>query len=160
MIIEAARQVPALHVAFLVNRPNHPYIKSLIALGEQYGMSERLHFRGYVDYADLPRFLSTATMGIHPMQTGPINHEIAQINENMSRFADGRTIRYVNVNAKLAGPDGTLVPGVMMDGLHPSVKGYQIWADALKPILTELLGPPAATDQAPPPTGDPSARRP
>jgi glycogen synthase len=81
MIIEAARQVPALHVAFLVNRPNHPYVKSLIALGEQYGMAERLHFRGYVDYADLPRFLSTATMGIHPMQTGPINHEIALPNK-------------------------------------------------------------------------------
>ncbi|MBP1636944.1 MAG: hypothetical protein H6Q10_3518, partial [Acidobacteria bacterium] len=29
----------------------------------------------------------------------------------------------------------------------------------LKPVLTELLGPPAATDQAPPPTGDPSAKR-
>jgi glycogen synthase len=81
MIIEAARQVPDLHVAFLVNRPNHPYVKSLIALGERYGMSERLHFRGYVDYADLPRFLSTATMGVHPMQTGPINHEIALPNK-------------------------------------------------------------------------------
>jgi len=40
------------------------------------------------------------------------------------------------------------------------VKGYQVWADGLKPILTELLGPPAATDHAPPPTGDPSAIRP
>jgi hypothetical protein len=45
------------------------------------------------------------------------------------------------------------------DGLHPTLKGYQIWADALKPILAELLGPPAAIDLAPPPTGDPSARR-
>jgi hypothetical protein len=36
------------------------------------------------------------------------------------------------------------------------LKGYQVWADALKPILTELLGPPAATDHAPPPTGNPS----
>ena len=35
---------------------------------------------------------------------------------------------------------------------------YQVWADALKPIFTELLGPPAATDTAPPPTGDPSAK--
>lgn len=49
---------------------------------------------------------------------------------------------------------------MMADGLHTTVKGYQVWADALEPLLTELLGPPAATDQAPPPTGDPSARRP
>jgi hypothetical protein len=45
------------------------------------------------------------------------------------------------------------------DQLHPALKAYQVWADALKPILTELLGPPAKTDQAPPPTGDPSAKR-
>ena len=30
----------------------------------------------------------------------------------------------------------------------------------VKPILTELQGPPAPTDHAPPPTGDPSAERP
>jgi hypothetical protein len=46
------------------------------------------------------------------------------------------------------------------DKLHPTVKGYQVYADALKPIFTEILGPPAATDEAPPPTGDPSAMRP
>ena len=27
------------------------------------------------------------------------------------------------------------------DKLHPTVKAYQVWADALKPVLTELLGP-------------------
>jgi hypothetical protein len=43
------------------------------------------------------------------------------------------------------------------DGLHLDVKGYQVWADALKPILTQLLGLPGAEDHAPPPTGDPSA---
>jgi hypothetical protein len=26
------------------------------------------------------------------------------------------------------------------DSLHPTVKGYQVWADGLKPIFTELLG--------------------
>jgi hypothetical protein len=45
------------------------------------------------------------------------------------------------------------------DKLHPTVQGYQVWADALKPVLTELLGPPANDDHAPPPTGDPSAQR-
>jgi hypothetical protein len=40
------------------------------------------------------------------------------------------------------------------------VKSYQVWADALKPIFTEILGPPAGEDRAPPPTGDPSAQKP
>ncbi len=86
--------------------------------------------------------------------------EITRINAALSHFADGRTIRYININDKLADRGGTLFDGMMGDELHPTVKGYQIWADALKPVLTELLGPPAATDLAPPPTGDPSARTP
>jgi lysophospholipase L1-like esterase len=84
--------------------------------------------------------------------------EIRRINENVARFADGRTIRYVDVNDKLADTDGRLYDGMTVDGLHPTVKGYQVWADALKPLLRELLGPPASIDRAPPPTGDPSAR--
>jgi lysophospholipase L1-like esterase len=82
---------------------------------------------------------------------------INRINENLARFADGKKIRYLNVNARLAGADGVLFDGMMADKLHPTLKGYQVWADGLKPIFTELLGPPAATDRAPPPTGDPSA---
>jgi lysophospholipase L1-like esterase len=84
---------------------------------------------------------------------------IDKINENLSQFADGKTIRYLNINDKLADKDGLLLAGMTMDKLHPSLKGYQIWADALKPIFTELLGPPAKEDHAPPPTGDPSAAK-
>jgi lysophospholipase L1-like esterase len=83
---------------------------------------------------------------------------INAINANLAKLADGKRIRFLDINHLLAGPDGRLVEGVMnADQLHPSVKGYQIWADALIPHLTELLGPRALTDQAPPPTGDPSA---
>ena len=88
-----------------------------------------------------------------------VTPEINRINANLSKMADGRTVRYLDVNDKLADKDGRLFPGMMGDGLHPTVKGYQVWADGLKPILKELLGPPAATDHAPPPTGDPSAKR-
>ena len=87
--------------------------------------------------------------------------EIEKINANLAKMADGKKIRYLNINDKLAGPDGRLFDGMMneRDHLHPTVKGYQVWADALKPIFTELLGPPAKEDHAPPPTGDPSAAR-
>ena len=82
---------------------------------------------------------------------------INKINENLAQFADGKKIRFLNVNDKLADEDGKLFDGMMNAGdkLHPTVKGYQVWADGLKPILTELLGPPAAVDTAPPPTGVP-----
>jgi lysophospholipase L1-like esterase len=87
--------------------------------------------------------------------------EIDRINTSLAKIADGHRVRWLNINDKLAGPDGKLFDGLLneRDKLHPTLRGYQLWADALKPILTELLGPPAAEDHAPPPTGDPSARR-
>jgi lysophospholipase L1-like esterase len=81
-----------------------------------------------------------------------------RINENLARLADGKRVRFLNINDKLADADGKLLDGMMNpDKLHPAIKGYQVWADALKPIFAELLGPPAKEDHAPPPTGDPSA---
>ena len=68
---------------------------------------------------------------------------------------------FEHINDKLADKDGRLFDDVMNPGdkLHRTIKGYQVWVDALKPIFTELLGPQAETDLAPPPTGDPSAQR-
>ena len=97
-------------------------------------------------------------MGIFPR-----NDEMAlvatidKINSNLSQLADGKRIRYLNINEKLADGNGRLHEGMMNDQLHPTLKAYQIWADALKPIFTELLGPPATEDHAPPPTGDPKS---
>jgi lysophospholipase L1-like esterase len=98
-------------------------------------------------------------MGITPrndvMAVMPI---VDRINERIAKLADGKSIRYLNINAALADRDGRFFEGMAHgDGLHLETRGYQVWADALKPVFTELLGPPAATDHAPPPTGDPSA---
>jgi len=84
---------------------------------------------------------------------------VDKINANLASLADGRGIRYLSINERLASRDGTLFAGMMdaQDKVHPTVEGYRALADALKPVLTELLGPPSATDHAPPPTGDPEA---
>ena len=69
---------------------------------------------------------------------------IDRINANLAHLADGKKIRYLNINRKLADENGKLFDGMMnRDSLHPSLQGYQVWADALKPLLLELLGPPA-----------------
>ena len=83
---------------------------------------------------------------------------IRKINENISLMADGKSVRFINVNGSLTDPEGKLLDGMTVDGLHPSLKAYQVWADALKPLFTELLGPPAEEDFAPPATGDPDTR--
>jgi len=86
--------------------------------------------------------------------------EIRAINANLARLSDGQSVRFLDISDKLADTDGKLLDGMMRDGLHPTLKGYQVWADALTPLLRELLGPPAAIDSAPTPTGDPSAVKP
>ena len=100
-------------------------------------------------------------MGILPRNDGAdptaVMPSINRINENIAKFADGKTIRYLNINDKLADKDGRLIQGMSVDRLHLTAKGYQVWADALKPLFVELLGPAAKEDHAPPPTGDPSA---
>jgi lysophospholipase L1-like esterase len=80
-------------------------------------------------------------------------------NRGIAQLADGQRIRYVNINARLADVHSVLLPGMTVDGLHLTAKAYQLWADALKPLLVERLGPKAQVDQAPPPTGDPSAAK-
>jgi cephalosporin-C deacetylase len=83
---------------------------------------------------------------------------VNEANRQIARLADGKSVRYININEQLAFPDGHLREGMANDGLHLTPKAYQVWADALKPALTELLGPRASEDKAPPPTGDPSAK--
>jgi lysophospholipase L1-like esterase len=105
---------------------------------------------------------SIVLTAIFPRNDNPaVMPTIDAINHNLARLADGKAVRFLDVNAQLADAKGTLLEGMMMDGLHPTLNGYEVWAAGLRPILTELLGPPAATDHAPPPTGDPSvAERP
>ena len=95
---------------------------------------------------------------VFPRSDPAVAAEIRRINEHLSRLAGEHGIRYVDINDRIGQADGTLAPGMSDDGLHLSLQAYQIWADALKPIFRDVLGPPASTDQAPPPTGDPSAR--
>jgi lysophospholipase L1-like esterase len=84
----------------------------------------------------------------------PIN----EVNNEVAKLADGKRIRFLNINGKLTDSSGRLFEGMMnKDALHPTARAYQIWADALKPILTEVLGAPSQEDHAPAPTGDPAA---
>lgn len=84
---------------------------------------------------------------------------INEVNRITAKLANGKSVRWVDINKRIADENGKFFEGMVnRDKLHPTVKTYQIWADALKPIFTDILGPPAATDHAPPPTGDPSIK--
>ncbi len=94
--------------------------------------------------------------GVFPRsQNMSLKETIDQINTQLSKLDDGKRIRFLNINDKIADTEGKLLAGMSSDGLHLEAKGYDVWAEALQPILTEIMGPPATEDHAPPPTGDP-----
>jgi lysophospholipase L1-like esterase len=81
---------------------------------------------------------------------------IVELNKRIAPLGAARGVTYVDINRSLTDPQGSLLKGMTVDGLHLSEAGYDIWAAALKPHLHELLGPPKSVDLAPAPTGDPS----
>ena len=87
-----------------------------------------------------------------------LNASIAAINARLAAFADGRSVRYVDINDRLVDSRGVLREDMSDDGLHLTLAAYRAWAGALQPILAERLGARAERDFAPPPTGNPAAR--
>jgi len=67
-------------------------------------------------------------------------NRIKKVNDQIVALDDKKNVRFLDIGAKLANPDGTLSKEVMPDFLHLSEKGYQIWADAMDPLLKQLMG--------------------
>jgi beta-glucosidase len=65
--------------------------------------------------------------------------KIHKVNELIAKYDDGKTVKFLDINSKFLGPDGELHADIMPDFLHPNEKGYQIWADAMEPTLSEML---------------------
>ena len=80
--------------------------------------------------------------GVLPRDAEPASErrgQIKQINEIIAKLADGKTVRFIDIGAQLLEPDGSISTAMMPDALHPAKAGYQIWADALKEPLAEIL---------------------
>lgn len=89
-------------------------------------------------------------------QNAELAGAITTINEQLKQIADAdATIRWININNHLVDANGNLLADVSSDGIHLEKAGYEVWAKALQPVLQEILGPPADSDNAPSPTGNP-----
>jgi len=54
---------------------------------------------------------------------------------------DGKDgVTFLDIGAKFLEPDGSITRETMGDFLHPTAKGYEIWAQELEPVLGRLLG--------------------
>lgn len=82
--------------------------------------------------------------GIFPRAQSPANplrERIKEINKTISTYADGKRVVFLDFGDKFLEPDGTMGPEIMPDFLHPSAKGYQIWADAIQPVIDQYFPP-------------------
>lgn len=64
---------------------------------------------------------------------------IAKINEQIAKLDDGKTVHYLDIGDRFLDSKGQVPRDVMPDYLHLSLKGYEIWADAIEPKLWSLL---------------------
>ena len=81
-------------------------------------------------------------LAVFPRSAEPTHEhraKIKQINDTIAKLDDGgKSVRYLDIGDKFLQPDGTLSKDIMPDYLHLSKQGYQIWADAISPVLAEM----------------------
>ncbi len=65
----------------------------------------------------------------------PMRLKVAAINAFLPAVAKASNVTLSDIGQQFCGPDGKISQEIMNDFLHPTAKGYTIWANALKPLL-------------------------
>lgn len=64
---------------------------------------------------------------------------IKAANEGLAKLDDGVNVRFLDIGNTFLGQDGKIPFSIMPDQLHPNAAGYQLWADAMQPLLKKML---------------------
>ncbi|HYG35321.1 MAG TPA: GDSL-type esterase/lipase family protein [Clostridia bacterium] len=81
-------------------------------------------------------------LGLLPRSQKPDERrsKLAKVNSIIAKL-DGRDgVSFLDIGKKFFSEDGTIPADVMDDYLHPTAKGYEIFAEAIEPTLAKLLG--------------------
>lgn len=76
--------------------------------------------------------------------TDPQRQRNEEINQRLASLDEQPQVTFLNINQAFLDEQGGLPKSIMPDRLHPRMKGYQIWADAIKAEIEKHLGPPTA----------------
>ncbi len=69
----------------------------------------------------------------------PNRTKVKQLNKIIARLGNNNTIFFKDYGPLLMEKDGSISPEIMNDFLHPTPKGYAVWANAMTPDIQELL---------------------
>jgi beta-glucosidase len=80
-------------------------------------------------------------LGVFPREEKPGESRIKliKVNEIISKLADNKMVFFQDIGSEFLTADGTLPKDIMPDALHPNTKGYEIWANAIEPMVAKLM---------------------
>ena len=82
-------------------------------------------------------------MGIFPRgkQAGDgFRPKVQAVNAIVSKLDNGGDTRFIDIGTKFLLPNGDADKTLLGDWLHPTPQGEQVWADAIQPLLDEMMG--------------------
>jgi lysophospholipase L1-like esterase len=80
-------------------------------------------------------------LGIFPRgeKNDPVRAQVKEVNLHLARLDDGKRARFLDIGSRFLEADGTLSREIMPDLLHPSERGYRIWAEAMQDTLARMM---------------------
>ena len=70
----------------------------------------------------------------------PVRDRIAEVNRRIARLDDQRHVFYMDIGSKFLDDHGMFLPDAFRpDNLHPQAKGYEIWGEAVRDQLAQLM---------------------
>jgi lysophospholipase L1-like esterase len=85
------------------------------------------------------RVLLNAVLPADESAHGERRASIIALNKMVGTLADEKQVLFRNYGPLLTRPDGSISPEIMPDFLHLTPKGYQLWADAMRPDIQKLM---------------------
>jgi lysophospholipase L1-like esterase len=80
-------------------------------------------------------------MGLFPKggRENPARAQITAVNKALKLIADNHKLIFLDIGNLYVTKQGDIIHELMPDSSHPSAQGYQIWADALRGPLNQIL---------------------
>jgi lysophospholipase L1-like esterase len=69
----------------------------------------------------------------------PVRARIVETNKRLAALGDNSSVFYLDIYNAFLDSAGNFPATIAPDGLHLNAQGYQIWAEAMRPLLRKLL---------------------
>ncbi|MDR4478535.1 MAG: platelet-activating factor acetylhydrolase IB subunit [Nitrospira sp.] len=70
----------------------------------------------------------------------PLRRVNSAVNDRLRVFADQRQVHFLDLSRHFLDEAGRISEDVMPDALHPSERGYRLWAEGMEDLVSTLMG--------------------